>query len=210
MKSRIVSIQFLIFLFVFTGYSQTDDLNEILPDTSVSLESAKGERLDKFQFNVSTGMSFSSFTRGVNSTGTYIYPSASMRVNDKLQLDIGTYFLKNNFSGTSGLNFNNTGIAIKQAGYQSTSGFVNARAQYDVTDKINISGFMMKSFGNDNRLIQNYYNNMSLMGIGVDYEILPNLSIGAQFNYYNAPSIYSPYTPGFTNPVSPMNDPFSW
>ncbi len=191
-----------IFLFLvvgFTGYSQENELKSYVED-STRVSPGPIEQQKNVQFTVSTGMNFSTFGKGAGATGTFFYPQATMNIGDKLNFDIGTYFLRNSFTGMDAESPYSLGYA---EGFQSTSGFVNAAATYNLSEKMNITGFMMKGFGNNNQLIENYYNNLSMMGIGIDYEILPNLSIGAQFNYYNTPGRYSPYAPSFYSPMVP-------
>lgn len=196
-------ISIIIFLVVglVHGYSQENELKSYAKDSTGVFQSPT-EQQKNVQFSVSTGMNFSSFGKGLGATGTFVYPQATMNIGDKLNFDIGTYFLRNSFTGFKGENTESPYVSGYGEGIQNTSGFLNATATYNLSEKMNITGFMMKGFGNNNQLIENYYNNLSMMGIGIDYEILPNLSIGAQFNYYNN-SRYSPYTPSFYSPMVP-------
>lgn len=193
----------IISLNVLLVHAQEGDLQPFQKDTS-HFSDLPANDAKKVTFGVSTGMNFSSFGKGAGGTGTFVYPSANIRVNKKLDLDLGTYFMRSNYSGLSSFGSRQIGDFVnKNINQNQTSGFVNARATYNVTEKFHIEGMIMKGFGNSNQLMQNYYNNLSLMGIGVNYEILPNLSIGAQFNYYEAPSYYSPYfAPSYFSPFS--------
>lgn len=193
------------------AYPQHRNLDSLVQD-SIKVYNNDLKEEDHLRFSVETGMSFSSFGSGIGSTGKFIYPKASYTISEKLNFNIGTYFLQNSFSGLT----NHQGMNIPnhfngQDGYSTMSGFINANATFNITDKLNLTGFMMKGFGNRNQqLLQNYYTNMSLMGIGIDYEILPNLSIGAQFNYLSRPSRFSPFESDYYSPFAPGHSPYGW
>ncbi len=196
---KFINIYILLVIGVAYGFSQENELKSYVKDSIGDFEGPI-EQQKNIHFSVSTGMNFSSFGKRLGTTGTFVYPQATMNIGKNLNFDIGTYFLRNNFTGLDSESPYSLGYG---EGFQSTSGFVNATATYNLSERMNITGFMMKGFGNNNQLMENYYNNLSMMGIGIDYEILPNLSIGAQFNYYNSPGRYSPYEPSFYSPVIP-------
>jgi len=167
---------------------------------NVSLQQTENQEGFKPDVKVSLGTSFTSFTPGFNSFGTYIAPEISMPVSKKVDVSFGMAYSSMFYSrpGESGF------------GSPNNYGSIFVSGTYHVNEKISIRGTGYKTFllnpSNFSENNNNYsYFDFSNQGaiLDLEYRVTDNFRINASFHYreQNYPDYY------FGSPMNGFGSP---
>jgi len=147
--------------------------------------------------SVSIGSSFTSFSPGFNSFGTYVMPEFTFPVTKKLAVRAGIGF-SNTFFTSPG----NEGTIFQQNNAQY--GHVYVSGLYQLNEKVTIAGTAYKTFDLAPQP-QNEVNPRALdfsnegISVNVDYKVSENVRFNVGFSYQKNNSYGNFYNPGGIN-----------
>ena len=142
-----------------------------------------------YQFNIQTGISYTSVNRKEGYFSNFVYPNISYRLSSRFILSGGIIAIKNylnNYNEYAGANNNS---------YSST--YFIGRGSYLLNNKLSFHGYFIKTIDNPvvypnespiNRFNQNY-------SFGIDYKITNSISFGVQFRSAERNSLFDYYYP---------------
>ena len=147
----------------------------------------------KFNYNLTLGSEFSSFSGFGSALNTYVAPRVSYNVNKRLSIGGGISVIQTNYFNVK--SYSRDGQPFSTSG-NFTSGMIFVNGQYLVNDRLTISGSAYKQFPiSKDPLPYNPFNPVSSRGaqgidLNVGYRIGNNMYIQAGFRYSDGQNPY--------------------
>lgn len=151
-------------------------------------------------YNFSMGTGYSSFGSGMGLSSSYIAPQVSIAPNEKLQLVVGANFSYTSFNNIPFQKSTEVDSKYTTPGGNPTQAW--AYGQYNFNNRFSV--YAMGSFAKNQLYFSPYQagigtSDYNSVGVGFNYRIGKNASIGASFNFSNAPNYFG------VSPVSNYN-----
>ncbi len=213
MKNRVVLTLILVSCFAYLSNAQLlSDLYKVYTPVSQANSISDSTIFSQYGiikpgkpvYNISFGAGYSSFGKGMGFSNTSITPTIAFAPNDKFLVFAGASFSHNNFnnmptSKSSAVNGN-----IQQTEGNPTQAF--AYGLYQINNRFSV--YAMGSFAK-NQLYASPFQagigkvDYQQLGFGFNYKLSTRASLGASFNFTNAPFDFGLSPSGF-NPFGPM------
>lgn len=137
---------------------------------------------EKIKFSLDAGTSFMYAPKFASGTSFFVTPKFTYAITPKFHLNAGVMILKQNLYFPNGITtFNENqpqSVVIKNS--SSVQGVLFAQGDYLLSDRLTLSGSVMKSLDNTNKLQNLPWNNsFQAMSMGVNYKISNTISVGA-------------------------------
>lgn len=175
-------------------YGQGQRLKLNLPEDSIV-------PVKKVNYSFQTGSMF--YGGAMRGSTFYVAPSFSYAFSKKFSMEGGIMFMNNNYSYTAASQVfgQDTRLFSQPSKYETV---VFARGNYQVNNKLTITGSLVKNF-TDNTSMQNqaWNNSFQMMSMGMDYKLTPNITLGAGVRVVQGSGYNNPFQ--YNN----MNSPFS-
>ncbi len=197
MKNAIYIITVLL-LFAIPTTAQKSDVEYF----NLTSQEAKGKtgvkESQKLDVQLTTGASVISGNNETNGYQTFVAPKFSYPVSSKLRLQFGMAVSTGRING-----FYSPLTETCQANTRYLSNSLFAGGEYDVNERLRISGIILHEMNNcrfDARMQNNRYQSTSF-SVGFNYKVTENFHIGVQFQHRdgNNPFYTNPYGSGLRN-----------
>lgn len=192
----------IIALYAFSAYSQTGRFrgfnygnDSIVPQNKVN-------------YSLETGSMF--YGGAMKGSTFYVAPSFTYAFSKKFSMQGGVMFMNNNYNfSNQALGQPDTRLFSQPNKYETV---VYAKGNYQVNNRLTISGSLVKNFA-DNAGMQNqaWNNSFQMMSMGMDYKLTDNMTIGAGVKVMQGSGYYNPYQFGGSSPFQSSmfdNSPF--
>jgi len=151
-------------------------------------------QLKKADYSLSAGTSFS--TGAFQGSAYYVAPSVTYRVSPKFTVHSTVYFINSNITSTSSPYLNLGDNQQRLFDRKSNEAVVFASGNYQVNNRLLITGSVIKNFNTtpgSNQNVEALQNSFQMMSMGMQYKLTPNVTIGAGFKMIQSNNPYFPY-----------------
>jgi hypothetical protein len=188
---------FALFFFILNMMA-----GQVLPDESTSTGNERLFQPKKFDYHLSLGSEFTTTSGFGSALNTYVTPSVSYTLNNRLRIGGGLSIIQTNYFNARSW-YNETGTAGSSGNF--TSALIYVDGQYLVNDRLSIYGSAFKQFAiTPDPLPYNPFNPVSPNGaqgidLSIGYKVSDHFSFQLGFRYSDGVNPYY-QDPFNTNP----------
>jgi hypothetical protein len=196
-------IYFLILTLYFT-------LPTLAQDVSQPVQSNFIPPPEKIKFSLNAGTSFVYSPNSFAGSSFFVAPKLSYNLTPKFRLNAGIMMVKQNLNLSSSLlpagENQSQSVVLKNS--SNVQGVLFAQGDYLLTERLTLSGWVMKSIDSNNNYKNPSWNNsFQAMSMGINYKLSNTISVGAGVHMIQSNG-YNNYFPGTF--ISPVSNPFSY